>query len=217
MSSVEEEPPTASPDQGATGERATSIPLVGILPSSSHIKTSTEQTPEDRIISEREYQEMISYHNTMMENIQKCNPVQEDVGLPPNLDKDKNYSVYYGSSHSTTSESMHPSVSVLRKIGDHVGAIHEAIAANRDGNNINTIEERKVTALASYIQQVAKEAQETTKETKATDTGDEEGSWRREKEEVYPLRVLIFLFILVSVSFIILIIIGIISLTWQTD
>ena len=155
---------------------------------------------------------MISYHNTMMENIQKCNLVREDVGLPPNLDKDKNYSVYYGSGHSTMSESMCPSVSVLRKIGDHVGTIQEAIAANRDGNNINTIVKRKVTALASYIQQVAKEAQETTKETKAADTGDEEGSWRKETEEV-----LIFLFILESVSFIILIIIGIISLTWQKD
>ena len=49
------------------------------------------------------------------------------------------------------SESMCPSVSVLRKIGNHVGTIQEAIAANRDGNNINTIVERKVTALASYI------------------------------------------------------------------
>ena len=217
MSSVEEEIPTASPDQGATGETATSLPLMEVLPLSSHIKTSTELTPEDRIISDREYQEMISYHNTMMENIQKHNLVQEDVGLPPNLDKDKNYSVYYCSSQSTTSESMHPSVSVLRKIGDHVGTIQEAIAANRDGNNINIIVERKVTALASYILQVAKEAQETTKETKATDTGDEEGSWRRETEEVYPLRALMFLFILVSISFIILIIIGIISLTWQKD
>ena len=153
----------------------------------------------------------------MMENIQKRNLVREDVGLPPNLDKDKNYSAYYGSGRSTMSESMCPSVSVLRKIGDHVGAIQEAIAANRDGNNINTIVKRKVTALASYIQQVAKEAQETTKETKAADTGDEEGSWRKETEEVYPLRALIFLFILESVSFIILIIIGIISLTWQKD
>ena len=108
---------------------------------------------------------------------------------------------------------MCPSVSVLRKIGNHVGAIQEAIAANRDGNNINTIVKRKVTALASYIQQVAKETQETTKETKATDTG----SWRRETEEDYPLRALIFLFILVSISFIILVIIGIISLTWQKD
>ena len=87
---------------------------------------------------------------------------------------------------------MCPSVSVLRKIGDHVGTIQEAIAANRDGNNINTIVKRKVTALASYIQQVAKEAQETTKETKAADTGDEEGSWRKETEEIYPLRALIF-------------------------
>ena len=62
-----------------------------------------------------------------------------------------------------------------------------------------------------------REAQETTKESKATDTGDEEGRCRREIEEVYPLRALTFLFIVVYVSFIILIIIGIISLTWQKD
>ena len=43
-------------------------------------------------------------------------------------------------------------------------------------------------------------------------TGDEEGRWKREMEEVYPKRPLNFLLALVSVSFIILIIIGIIGL-----
>ena len=43
-------------------------------------------------------------------------------------------------------------------------------------------------------------------------TGDKEGRWKREMEEVYPKRTLIFLLALVSVSFIILIIIGIIGL-----
>ena len=189
-----------------------------VLPSSSPTKTkNTEQTPENRIMSEREYHKIISYHNTMMENIQKHTLVREDVGLPPNLDKDKNYSVFYGSGCSTMSESMCPSVSVLRKIGDHVSSIQEAITTNRDRKNINTIVKRKVVALASYIWQAAEEAQETTKESKATDTRDEEGRWRKETEEVYTLRALIFLFILVYVSFIILIIIGIISLTWQKD
>ena len=45
-----------------------------------------------------------------------------------------------------------------------------------------------------------------------TQTGDEEGRWKRETEEVYPKRTLNFLLALVSVSFIILIIIGIIGL-----
>ena len=43
-------------------------------------------------------------------------------------------------------------------------------------------------------------------------TGDEEGSWKRETEEVYPNRTLNFLLALVSVLFIILIIMGIIGL-----
>ena len=43
-------------------------------------------------------------------------------------------------------------------------------------------------------------------------TGDEEGSWKRETEEVYPKRTLNFLLALISVSFIILIIIVIIGL-----
>ena len=43
-------------------------------------------------------------------------------------------------------------------------------------------------------------------------TGDEEGMWKRETEEVYPKRTLNFLLALVSVLFIILIIIGIIGL-----
>ena len=43
-------------------------------------------------------------------------------------------------------------------------------------------------------------------------TGDEEGRWKRETEEVYPKRTLNFLLALVSVSFVILIIIGIIGL-----
>ena len=55
------------------------------------------------------------------------------------------------------------------------------------------------------------QVEETTKDSKTTDTENGEV----ETEEVYPLRALIFLFILVSISFIILIIIGIISLTWQ--
>ena len=45
-----------------------------------------------------------------------------------------------------------------------------------------------------------------------TQTGEEEGRWERETEEVYPKRTLNFLLVLVSVSFIILIIIGIIGL-----
>ena len=45
-----------------------------------------------------------------------------------------------------------------------------------------------------------------------TQTGDKEGRWKRETEEVYPKRTLNFLLALVSVSFIILIIIGIIGL-----
>ena len=57
-----------------------------------------------------------------------------------------------------------------------------------------------------------KEAEETTKEFKATNTGDAGGRLRRETEEVYPKRSLIFLLALVSVLFIILIIIGIIGL-----
>ena len=43
-------------------------------------------------------------------------------------------------------------------------------------------------------------------------TGDEEGRWKRETEEVYPKRTLKFLLALVSVSVIILIIIGIIGI-----
>ena len=43
-------------------------------------------------------------------------------------------------------------------------------------------------------------------------TGDEEGRWKRETEEVYPKRTLNFLLALVSVSFIILIAISIIGL-----
>ena len=43
-------------------------------------------------------------------------------------------------------------------------------------------------------------------------TGDEEGRWKRQTEEVYPKRTLNFLLALVSVLFIILIIIGIIGL-----
>ena len=39
-------------------------------------------------------------------------------------------------------------------------------------------------------------------------TGDEEGRWKRETEEVYPKRTLIFLLALVFVFFIIHIIIG---------
>ena len=45
-----------------------------------------------------------------------------------------------------------------------------------------------------------------------TQTGDAEGRWKRETEEVYPKRTLNFLLALVSVLFIILIIIGIIGL-----
>ena len=43
-------------------------------------------------------------------------------------------------------------------------------------------------------------------------TGDEEVRWKRETEEVYSKRTLNFLLAFVSVSFIILIIIGIIGL-----
>ena len=43
-----------------------------------------------------------------------------------------------------------------------------------------------------------KEAEETTKESKATDTGDEEGRQKREAEVVYPKRALTILFVLVS-------------------
>ena len=43
-------------------------------------------------------------------------------------------------------------------------------------------------------------------------TGDEEGKWKRETEEVYPKRTLNFSLALVSVLFIILIIVGIIGL-----
>ena len=45
-----------------------------------------------------------------------------------------------------------------------------------------------------------------------TQTGDEEGRWKRETREIYPKRTLNFLLALVSVLFIILIIIGIIGL-----
>ena len=57
-----------------------------------------------------------------------------------------------------------------------------------------------------------KEAEEPTRRSKATDIEDGEGRWKRETEEVYPKRTLNFLLALVSVSFIILIIIGIIGL-----
>ena len=43
-------------------------------------------------------------------------------------------------------------------------------------------------------------------------TGDEEGRWKGETEEVYPRRTLNFLLALVSLLFVILIIIGIIGL-----
>ena len=56
-----------------------------------------------------------------------------------------------------------------------------------------------------------KKADETTKTSKGTGTGDRKGRWKGETEEVYPKRTLNFLLALVSVSFIILIIIGIIG------
>ena len=68
--------------------------------------------------------------------------------------------------------------------------IQEVIAHNY--NSINGIIEGKVTALASYIWQVAKEAHETTKESKATDTGDDQGRREKRNRKVYPLRALIF-------------------------
>ena len=57
-----------------------------------------------------------------------------------------------------------------------------------------------------------KEAEETTKEYKAMNTGDEGGRLRRQTEEIYLKRTLFFLLALVSVLFIILIITGIIGL-----
>ena len=62
-----------------------------------------------------------------------------------------------------------------------------------------------------------KEAEEPTRRSKTTDTEEGEGRWRKETEEVYPLRALTFLLAFISVSFIILIIIGVISLTWIKD
>ena len=65
--------------------------------------------------------------------MQKHNPVRLNCGPPPNLDKNLNYGIFAARKMKTGN--ILPAVSVLRKIGDYVSEIRQAIADNRDDNS----------------------------------------------------------------------------------
>ena len=146
MSSTDEKSPTESPEQNAAERMLAAIEIY-----------STDETPENRTVSDTEHQAMEAYYNMLVENMQKRNPrferVREDFGPPPNLDKNPNYGIFAArkKSSETQTANIHLAASVLWRIGDHVGAIQETIAASRDGSNVKTTLERRVAALAKYI------------------------------------------------------------------
>ena len=140
MSESDKKTPIVPSDQGATSMTATVVP--------KELESAWLQFLKQRK-EDKEHDEMVVEYNTMMENIQKRTLYKEDLGPPPNLDKDKHVGV---SCHThKLNPDLHPNVSVLENIGDHVSAIQEAIADNRDGNSTNTIVEGKVEALAKYL------------------------------------------------------------------
>ena len=187
MSASEEKTQHVSPDQGATGETATSVPLA-----------EAEMTKELKaewlqFLKQKEEEEYIDQMISDLSRKCRNEPIPK---MDPRL--------------------MGPPCPVSNEDGYQVPP--DCPRLNGSGNCKNISETAADKCAAPPVKNnEGRKAQETTKESKATDTGDEEGRWRREIEEVYPLRALTFLFIFISVSFIILIIIGIISLTWQKD
>ena len=182
MSDSEEKSQNVSPDQGATGETATSVPLA-----------EAEMTKELKaewlqFLKQKEGEEEIDQMISDLSRKYRNEPIPK---MDPPI--------------------LGPSCLVFDKDGYRVPPDCPRLKGSGICENISETAADKGAA-PPLKNNEGKEAQQTTKVSKGTDTGDEEGRQKREAEEVYPKRTLIFLLTLVSVSFITLIIIGIIGL-----
>ena len=140
MSESDKKTPIVPSDQGATSMTATVVPKE----LESEWLQFLKQKEEDK-----EHHEMEVYYNTLVENMQKHNPVRLDPGPTPNI---QNYSLVAALKKSETKTvNILPAVSVLRIIGNHVSEVRQVIADTRDGNSTNTLVEGKVEALAKYL------------------------------------------------------------------
>ena len=172
MSESDKKTPIVPSDQGATSMTATVVPkelesewLQFLKQKEEASKyhspmAPTEETTEPRHITDEEHLEMEAFYNGLVSRMQRNNPVKVDIGLPPNLQEDKGYGIFIARARKAalktsaacidTGEIL-PTISVLRKIGDHVAEIQATIAENSDQTNANSAVARRVAALAKYL------------------------------------------------------------------
>ena len=156
MSDSEEKTQNVSPDQGATGETGTSVPLAEAEMTKElkakwlqFLKQKEEEEEIDQMISDLSRK----YRNEPIPKIDPrimgppCPVFNEDRNrVPPDCPRLKGSDIWENISETAADKGAAPPVK------------------NNEG----------------------KEAQETTQESKATDTGDEEGRWRRETDRSTP-------------------------------
>ena len=183
MSGSEEKTQTVSPDHGATGETVTSVPLAE-AELTRELKAKWLQ-----FLKQKKEEEEIDKLVSDLSKEYRNEPI-------PKIDP----------------QILGPPCLVFDEDGYRVPPDCPRLKGSGICENVSEKAADKGAAPPVKNNEV-KEAEETSKESKATDTGDEEGRRKREAEVVYPKRALTFLVVLVSVLSIILIIIGIIIIS----